>query len=891
MLLSFRVMPLNAGTKLGPYEVVSPLGAGGMGEVYRARDTRLGREVAVKVLPEHLSRSDEARQRFEREARSASALNHGNICTVYDIGTHEGIAYLVMELLEGETLAERIARGPMPTDELLEVAIPLADALDRAHSSGLVHRDLKPGNVMLTPGGAKLLDFGLAKGLDPGEPTDLTATPTVASPLTTAGMIVGTFQYMSPEQLEGQAADVRSDLWAFGSMLYEMSTGERAFTGKTQASLIASILKEHPRPIPEVVPGSNPAFDHVVRRCLTKDPDGRWQTARDLLAELRWIQSGDAAVGEPAQVAPTVTSARIPAWGWAAAALLAVVLVATGWLVRRPESRPAEVMRAAVMLPAGTQLDSDNRSIALSPDGSVLAYAADDINGTSGIRVRRMDSRDPQLLSGTEGASYPFWSPDGRQLGFFADGKLRKIPATGGTAVTICDAPDGRGASWGGDDVIVFSPEPFGPLYRVAAGGGTPTAATTEERSNFTHRNPHFLPDGKRLLFYLGASSSDHEDDGIYSLDLESGRTSRVLAARSEGMYVEPGYLAFVRERNLVVQPMDFETLELSGEPVPLAEEVQFNSFRFAGTFTFARNGLLLYRGGAVQVESQLTWFDLDGNELGKIGEPALFWLNVDIAPDGRQAMAVIRHSDGKSGLWMYDLERGLGSPFTFGDDPALMPKWSHDGSRVAYCNGSGAIMIKAADGLTKERLVHDLGTMGFVSDWSADGEQLLLWEQTAELAGELALVSVEGGEELLPIASTPANEIWGRFSPDGKWLAMISDASGRGELYLYSYPEAGGKWQISTSGAVIYDWLPDGSGVVYQTPERSLLRVPITVSASGPRIEAAQELFGGRFAELGADIIWSLAPDGKRLLVAVPLESESAPALNLVSNWAEELR
>ena len=883
-------MALTAGTKLGPYEIVSPLGAGGMGEVYRARDTRLGREVAVKVLPEHLSRSDQARQRFEREARSASGLNHTNICTVYDIGTEDGISYMVMELLEGETLAQRIERGPMPMDELLAVAIPLADALDRAHTSGLVHRDLKPGNVMLTAAGAKLLDFGLAKGLEAAAPTDLTATPTMTSPLTAAGMIVGTFQYMSPEQLEGQEADVRSDLWAFGSMLYEMATGKRAFAGKTQASLIASIMKEEPRPIPEVATGSSPAFDHVVRRCLTKEPDGRWQTARDLAAELRWIQSGDALAGESVQTAPAGIAAKIPLWGWAVAAVLALALVAGGWLLRRPEPVPAEVLRAAVVLPAGTLLDSDNRSIALSPDGSVLAYTASNGNDASGIWVRRLDSLGSQLLSGTEGASYPFWSPDGRHLGFFAGGKLRKIPATGGTAVTICDAADGRGASWGAGDLIVFAPEAFGPMSKVAAGGGTPTPATTEERPEFTHRNPHFLPDGKRLLFSLGAGPTNDEEDGIYSLDMASGQTSRVLAGHSEGMFVEPGYLAFVREGNLVVQPMDRETLQLSGEAVPLAEGVQFNAFRFTGTFTFAQNSLLLYRSGAVQAESQLTWFDLDGNELGTMGEPALFWISLDIAPDGRQAIAVHRHSDGNSDLWMYDLERGLGSPFTFGDDPALLPQWSPDGSQVAYGNGSGKLLFKASDGLTQARALHDLAGLGFVSDWSPDGSQLLIWHQSPARSGELALYPVEGDGELLPVISTPANEFFGSFSPDGKWLAILSDASGRQELYVYSYPELAGKWQISTSGATGYQWLPDGSGLIYETPDQHLLRVPIAASASGLRIEAAQELFSGRFAELGAGI-WTVAPDGKRLLVAVPLESETAPTLTLVSGWAEELK
>jgi len=884
-------MALTVGTKLGPYEIVAPLGAGGMGEVYRARDTRLGREVAVKVLPEHLSQSEQAHQRFEREARSASGLNHPNICAVYDIGTHEGSAYLVMELLEGETLAQRLERGPMPMEELLAVAIPLADALDRAHGSSLVHRDLKPGNVMLTPTGAKLLDFGLAKGLDVATPGDSAATPTMTSPLTAVGTIVGTFQYMAPEQLEGQEADIRSDLWAFGSMLYEMATGRRAFDGKTQASLIASILKEEPPPIPEVATSASPAFDHVVRRALAKRPDDRWQTARDLGAELRWVQSGSAADLQPTRAVAKSGGTKFPAWGWAVAALLGVALFAGGWLSRRPAPPPPpEVLRASVVLPSGTLLDSDNRSIALSPDGSVLAYAARLDSGESGIWLRRLDSDISQPLAGTEGASYPFWSPDGGHLGFFADGKLRKIPAGGGTASTLCDAANGRGASWGAGDVIVLAPDAFGPLMKVAAGGGNPTLASTEERPDFTHRNPHFLPDGKRLLFYLGASSSQHEEDGIYSLDLASGASSRVLAVRSEGLFVEPGYLAFVREGNLVVQPIDRRTLQLSGEPVPLAEQVQFNSFRFTGTFAFARNGLLLHRSGSVQAESQLTWFDLDGTELGKVGEPAVFWLTLDIAPDGRRSAVTVRKDDGKSDVWIYDLERGIGSRFTFGDEPGLMPRWSPDGDQLAFGNGSGQMLVKAADGLSQKRLVRDFVSNGFVSDWSPDDEQLLTWTQNAEHGGELGLVPLDGEGETQPLLSTAANEFNGKFSPDGKWLALTSDASGRSELYVYSYPDAGGKWQISSGGALNYGWLPDGTGLVYQDPQQNLLRVPIVASANGLRIDAAEELFEGRFGELGATI-WAVAPDGKRLLVAVPVDSGSAPTLNLVSNWAEELK
>jgi Tol biopolymer transport system component len=633
----------------------------------------------------------------------------------------------------------------------------------------------------------------------------------------------------------------------------------------------------------------------LLQRCMEKDAGKRLRDIGDIGIELDELLAGDpTASPSDGATAPRISWLRVGVAGLAG--LLIGALLVSGWMLRRPNPLPAEVIRATVMLPAGTLLDSDNRSIALSPDGTAVAYSGRDGKGTSGIWLRRLDSLSSQHLSGTEGATYPFWSPDGNYIGFFADRKLLKIPATGGTAVKICDASDGRGASWGANDLIVFSPGPFGGLSKVAASGGTPTAATEEERPDYSHRNPHFLPDGKRLLFWLGAGSGDGDDDGIYSLEIASGDTSPVLAAYSEGMFVEPGYLAFIRDRILMVQPMDPETLQLSGEPVPLAEDVQFNDFRFTGTFAFARNGLLLYNSAAVQTESQLTWFDLDGNELGKMGEPTLFWLNVDIAPDGRQAIANIRRSDGKSDLWIYDLERGFGSPFTFGEAAALLPQWSPDGSNVAFANGTGQILIKAADGLTQAKTVYDLSSTGFVSDWSPDGTQLLLLNQ--DRGAELMLVDVDvdvdgdgnGDAKPLPIHSSPADETSGSFSPDGKFLALLSDASGRPELYAYTYPDAGGKWQISTGGATAFQWLPDGSGLIYSTPEQSLVRVVISTSATGLRIGAAEELFGGRYAELGASV-WTLAPDGKRLLIAVPLESLTAPTLTLVTNWAEELR
>jgi Tol biopolymer transport system component len=626
------------------------------------------------------------------------------------------------------------------------------------------------------------------------------------------------------------------------------------------------------------------AFDHVVRRCLAKDPNDRWQTVRDLRAELQWVASGSAqaSVAVPAE---TVAKTAMPRWAWAAAVVAAVALFAAGWLLHRPAEVPLQVVRSSVLLPAGTVLDTNNKSVALSPDGTTLAYAGRDSDGRTGIWARRLDSLVAQHLAGTEGASYPFWSPDGRYLGFFASGKLRKILATGGTAQTVCDAADGRGASWGADGVIVFAPAPYGGLMQVAAAGGAPTPATIEERPDWTHRNPHFLPDGKRVLYFAGQSPGP-DPGAIYGLDVSTGETAQVLAANSEGIFVEPGYVAFVREGNLMVQPMDRRTLKTTGEAVPLVEGVQFNTFRWTGTYAFSPTGLFLYRRGAIEADSRLTWFDLEGNELGSVGEPATFWFNIDISPDGRRAVTSIRHADGKADLWMYDLERSVGSKFTFGDVAGVGPLWSPDGSQVAFSDGGGRILVKAADGTGAWRAVTTDAILPW--DWTPDGSQLLVMQQSTEMQLDLALVPVSGDAASTPLRSTPANETQGSFSPDGRWLALLSDESDRNEAYVVAFPGPGGKWQISSSGAEWVRWLPDGSGMVYANPGGDLFLVPISARGSNLEIGTVRPL-GGWSREL-AVTVRTLAPDGKRFLVGVNVSSNEAPALTLVTNWAAEL-
>ncbi len=869
-------MSLQAGTRLGPYEILAPLGSGGMGEVYRARDTRLDRSVAIKVLPFHLAQNPEARARFEREARTASGLNHPHICVLHDVGEHEGVHFLVMEHLEGETLAERLARGPLPAEEVLRCAVQIADALDKAHRRGIVHRDLKPANIMMTKSGAKLLDFGLARAA-PQAPasTGLTASPTMTRPLTAEGHIIGTFQYMAPEQLEAKEADARTDIFALGAVIHEMATGRRAFEGTSQASLIAAILKEEPRPISALQPLAPAALDRVVRTCLAKDPDERWQSAADLRREMQWV----ATAGPEAPA----TQRRRGASPWIAgiAALLALGAGAAGGYLMHPVDR-APVLRASLALPPGVEIDRDNASLALSPDGRTVAFAGSAPGGRQQIWLRRLDAAVASPLDGTDGATYPFWSPDGRFVGFFSERKLRKVPAAGGPVQTICDAADGRGASWSAEGVIVFAPGPLDPLYAVAASGGEPSSITALHEKGETHRLPWFLPGGGLLLFYAG-SAQPKESDGIYALDLASKRTSLVLRARSGGLYVEPGFLIYVRERNLVAQPFDPGSLRLSGEPVPIAEGLVFNDYRATGSYALSGGGLLLYVAGALVPDAQLTWFDLEGRELVKVGRPASM-IDVAVSPDGARAVITVREE--RFDLWSMDLVRGVATRLTFGPEAAVFPIWSPDGRQVAYADGFGRIFSKSADGAGEARtLLDDSSATRLASSWAPDGSAILLWTQTQKDGQNLWVLPLGAGREPRPLIATPANEADGLLSPDGRWMLYTSDASGRRELYVVPYPGLDGKWQISSEGATRGAWLAGGRRIAYETSDRRLMAVEVAPRGTNLEIGATQPLLGGR----PVPGPWALDPDGRRLLAAVPIAAGDT-TLSIVTDWRTAL-
>src|SRR5437660_3819065 len=621
-----NAMSVSAGSRLGPYEVLSPLGAGGMGEVWKARDTRLERTVAIKVLPDHLASSPDVRQRFEREAKTISSLSHPHICALYDVGNQDGVEFLVMEYLEGETLFERLAKGPLAFDQVLRYGLEIADALDRAHRQGIVHRDLKPGNVMLTKSGVKLLDFGLAKMVAPAAArsgASLTTLPTqTGRDLTAEGTILGTFQYMAPEQLEGRDADARTDIFAFGAVLYEMATGRKAFAGGSQASLIASIMTSEPAPASAVAPTAPPAIDRVVRTCLAKDPDDRWQTAHDIGVQLKWIQEGGSAMGVTA-----VTAHRAGRWRfvpWLFAALTMVMLLAILARDWRQSSIRAPVTRFSVLAPEKTMFtppgELTSSQMTLSPDGRTVAFVANPSGGRPLLWIRRLDSLAAVPLAGTEDALHPFWSPDGRSIGFFTPSVLKRVEVSGGMPQRLCEVVAGRGGSWNPDGTILLAFSAPSPIFRVPDTGGEPQPATDLDvaRAHDRHRFPFFLPDGKRFLFW--ARSTRPENTGIYVASLDSRRARFVLRSDAMGQYAAPGYLVTVQQGNLVAYPFDGRSAQVRGNPIRIGEGVL--SGNPPGFAPFSVSGDTVTYSTPSAKSRQLTWFDRSGRRLGAVGDP-----------------------------------------------------------------------------------------------------------------------------------------------------------------------------------------------------------------------------------------------------------------------------
>jgi eukaryotic-like serine/threonine-protein kinase len=887
-------MTLSAGTRLGPYEILASVGAGGMGEVYRARDTRLERTVAVKILPAQLSGSEEIRQRFEREAKTISSLSHPHICALYDVGNQDGTEYLVMEFLEGETLTDRLSRGALPLEQVLRHGIEIAEALDKAHRQGIVHRDLKPGNIMLTKSGVKLVDFGLAKIAAGGTSnTSVSILPTQAGlNLTQEGTILGTFQYMAPEQLEGKEADARSDIFAFGTVLYEMATGQKAFAGKSQASLIASILSAEPPAISTVSPMTPPAFDRVVRTCLAKEPDDRWQTAHDVMLQLKWIAEGGSQAGVPAPLVARRKSRERLAWGVAALLALSTVSLAALYLAR-PRA-VARAVRSSILPPEKTTYHFISDAAgppAVSPDGLQIAFTARDSSAKAALWVRSLDSLAARELPGTNGAMYPFWSPDGRHIGFFADGKLKKIEAAGGPTLVLCDAADGRGGTWNRDGVILFEPHFREPLFRVAATGGKPAPMTKFDvaRRETTHRFPVFLPDGKHFLYEAGSHTvgTDSELHAIYLGSL-GGEAPRLLVnARSKGLYAA-GHLLFVRQKTLMAQPFDAKSGKLSGEPFPIVGNVQEDPGFFTAVFSVSDNGVLAYQeaGGSVD-QFQLTWFDRGGKKLEGIGPKGSVW-SPRISHDGRRVLFAI----GDPGdLWIEDIARHVSTRLTFDPSDENYPVWSPDDSHVFFMSqrsGGGDIYGKASSGTGTDELIFSSPLGKSPHSFSPDGRLLLLRTLNDKTKYDLEVLSLPD-RKVTPFLHGEFDEFLGDFSPDGRFVAYSSNESGRSEIYVQPYPGPGGRWQVSTGGGADPVWRRDGKELFYLSPDRKLMAVGVKAGATF-EAEAPLALFDAHIRE-DPDRHFDVSADGQRFLITMPLGDDSTPPITLVQNWTVLLR
>jgi eukaryotic-like serine/threonine-protein kinase len=891
-------MALPPGTRLGPYEILAPLGAGGMGEVYRARDTRLDRMVALKVLPAHLADNEELRQRLDREARTISQLSHPHICALYDVGHQDGVDFLVMEYLEGEMLSDRLARGPLPSEQVLRYGIQITDALDKAHRQGIVHRDLKPGNVMITKSGVKLLDFGLAKlrAAGPGgsfSAASVLPTRTDAS-LTAQGTIIGTFQYMAPEQLEGREADARSDIFALGAVLYEMATGKKAFSGKSQASLIAAILDRTPPPISTIQPMTPPALDRIVKTCLEKDPEDRWQTAHDVMLELKWIAEGGSQAGLPAPVVARRRSRERLAW--IVAGVLAASTIALAILeLRRPRSARA-VVRSIVLPPGKTTfsfVSGGAGPVKISPDGRQLAFVASESGGKRQLWIRPLESLMARSLPATEGATYPFWSPDSRSVGFFADGKLKKIEVAGGPPLSICDAPDARGGSWSRDGIILFEPQFREPLHRVVATGGKPVAVTKFDasRRETTHRWPFFLPDGRRFLFFSGSHSTGAESelDAIFVGSLDGEKPKLLVNARSNGAYAA-GHLLFVRQKTLLAQPFDPKSLKLSGDAFPIAEKVQDDPGFFNAVFSVSDEGTLAYQeAGGTTGLSELAWLDRSGKKIDVLGEPADYY-GPSISPDGRRvAVGVGDPGD----IWVYDVARRVRTRLTFAGGDDFASTWSPDGTRVAFSSqrsGSGDLYAKVASGTGADELLSSSKIFKVPNSWSPDGRYLayIAFQGAPGSKADLWLLSL-ADRKPSPLLRTEFDEVAAAFSPDGRWLAYASNESGRFEIYVQPFPGPGGKWQVSTAGGLHPRWRRDEKELFYFAPDGKVMAAEI---GPGAAFEAGtpKALFATPFKDVpGAP--YDVSSDGQRFLLNRPIGEETAPPITLVQNWTEFLK
>jgi len=902
-------MALAVGTRLGPYEILSAIGAGGMGEVYKARDTRLDRVIAVKILPPSLAGDLHFRERFDREARALSSLSHPHICTLFDVGRQDDHDFLVLEYLEGETLAERLARGgnaggaALDPAEALKIAIDICDALDKAHSSGIVHRDLKPANVMLTKAGAKLLDFGLAKSAAPVvTPTGLSMLPTTPANLTAHGTILGTFQYMAPEQIEGLEADARTDIFAFGALLFEMLTGRTAFQGKTRASLLGAILKDEPPAVSQVQRAAPATLDRIVATCVAKDPDDRYQSARDLSRDLKWAASGSTKNPTARTIASRVGSNRV---AWLVAGLSTLALIATAVIAAR---------RGGAVTTAGPPIQftiapPDNTSfggppaggtgtaaqVAVSPDGQNIVFVA----GTPAaykIWLRPIGTLTATPIPGTEGGAFPFWSPDSRFIGFFAAGKLKKVRADGGIPIVLCDAPFGRGGSWNRDNVILFTPSSFGTgLARVSSAGGRPTVVTTlnPATGETSHRWPQFLPDGTHFLYTVttGICCPPVKPARIRVGSLDASEaTSDLLEVESAVSYAS-GHLLYARDERLMAQRFDPDARRTNGDAFPVVEHVGTEGSRYMSA-SASQSGALVYAQGLSETTQQLTWFDREGNALGTVGEGAPY-INLSLSPD-ESRVVVARRTDSSDNLDIHiiDVARNVTSRLT--TDPGLeaSPIWSPDGTSVVFEAQRAekrSLRRKSINGTADESLAEASGNLT-PNSWSADGRFIAYSHTEAATPPDIWILPMFGDRKPSPLVQTPFLDTSAMFSPDGRWIAYASSEGDQLNIFVQPFPATGKRYPVSANGGSHPVWRADGKELFYLRADATMMAVPIKATGEFDA-GVPQALFRTGAARFNNSQIYAVTKDGKRFLINTRSPHDSAAPLTVVLNWTAAIQ
>ena len=881
-------MAVAPGSTLGPYEILSPLGAGGMGEVYRAKDGRLNRTVAIKVLSDESAADPDRRERFEREAKAISALDHPNICALYDVGEHQGTYFLVMPCLEGETLADRLEKGPLPPDQAIKHAIEIATALDAAHRHGIIHRDLKPGNIMLTKSGVKLLDFGLAKLKK--EPGPLGHT-TIAKG-TGIGTLLGTMPYMSPEQIEGRDVDARSDIFALGAVVYEMITGQRAFKGDSPASVIGAILKDQPPPIQSLQPLTPPALDHVVSMCLEKDPDDRWQSAADIAREIKWLAGRQ----DEARIATDRGGFRMPWWAMIGATVLSVTALGTaGWVAYDPSPESGELFRFQLEAPPNAVFARTLSSVpipivAVSPNGRRVAFIAAESGRRAAIWVRSLDDVRAKPVVGTDNAVDVFWSPDNQSLGFFADGRLKRVDVASGSVQDLCEASfNSRGGAWSPDGVILFGDASSG-IRRVSASGGETRLITTLAPGVNSHRWPWFLPDGRHFLFF---SRGGQQNRGVYVTSIDGGEPKRLLDGTLSALYAN-GHLLTVNNGTMFAYPFDPSRLEITGEPIAI-------SGRIGGTAGASTNqsaiwvsqtGVLGYAAGFRDV-GDLIWFDRSGKGLGEPVQTGNI-MHFRLSPDERQlATTLVDPVTNTADIWMTDLQRGSTTRLTL--DPAndLAALWSRDGQRLVYRSdrsGDNNLYERSTVDASQDQLSGGSSNISNPTDWTPDGRFILFHTPLAGSSQDVLMVNLDD-KTVVPLLQTRFQEYDARLSPNGRWMAYVSEESGRPDIYVQPFPPSGSKFAVSTRGGSSPRWRNDGKELFYLAADGTLMSVPVDTAAAF-RAEIPKALFKTRTPNLTSPfrVDLEVSGDGQRFLINTAPSSGEATPITIVVNWLAAL-